>query len=115
MHCKDAMEIIKQNSREISIDFDSLIYSLNLLDVKLLKLFYVPRSTCWTLDNVVKQLKLKGMEVSKETVRRYLLKLDRLGLLKVIRKSKPLAIQSNHQLESEVKKLIALCTVRLTL
>jgi len=98
----------------VKIGFEELVYKLNLLDVKLLKLFYVPHATSWTLDNVVKRLKQKGMEVSKETVRRYLLKLDKEGLLKVIKRSKPLAIQSNHKIEEDVNKLIVLCSARLT-
>lgn len=105
---------LKENEKIINVGFEDLVYDLNLLDVKILKLFYVPHSTCWTLDNVVKKIKQRGMDVSKETIRRYILKLDKKGLLKVIKKSKPLAIQSNYKIEEDVNKLIVLCSARLT-
>ncbi|MBD3262993.1 hypothetical protein GF374_01285 [Candidatus Woesearchaeota archaeon] len=105
---------ITQKNNVCGIDFEELVYDLKLLDVKILKLFYVPKSTCWTLDHVVKKIKQKGVDVSKETVRRYLIRLDKLNLLKVIKKSKPLAIQSNHKIKKEVNKLIILTSARLT-
>jgi len=114
MDQKTNLFLKEEDKKIINIGFDELIYKLNLLDVKILKLFYVPKATCWTLDNVVKKIKQRGVDVSKETVRRYLLKLDKMGLLKVIKKSKPLAIQSNHKIEEEVNKLIVLCSARLT-
>ena len=97
----------------VGIDFEKLVYDLKLLDVKLLKLFYVPKATSWTLDNVVKKIKQRGTDVSKETVRRYILKLDGQGLLTAVKKSKPLAIQSKHKIEEDVNKLIILSGARL--
>ena len=97
----------------IGIDFEKLVYDLKLLDVKLLKLFYVPKSTSWTLDNVVKRIKQRGTDVSKETIRRYVLKLNDKGLLTAIKSSKPLAIQSKHKIEADVNKLIILSSARL--
>lgn len=110
-----AMEQLKtvQKNEVKLVNFESLVYDLNILDVRLLKLFYVPKSTCWTLDNVVKRIKQKGMDVSKETVRRYVFKLDKKGLLKAVKKSKPLAIQSNNKIEEDVNKLIILSSARL--
>lgn len=111
------MEQLKTLSAEekiIGVNFEELVYKLSILDVKLLKLFYIPKSTSWTLDNVVRRIKQKGMDVSKETIRRYILKLDKKGLLSVIKKSKPLAIQSKHKIEEDVNKLIILTSARLT-
>jgi hypothetical protein len=107
-------ELRPEDKKILEIDWNSLVHELGLLDVKILKIFYVPESTCWALDNVVDMVKNRGLKVSKWSVRSSILKLDHVGLLIVIKKTKPLLIQANHKIEENVKKLIILCSTRLT-
>jgi len=96
-----------QPTYDNQIDWESLVYRLDDVDAKILKLFYYPKPTCFILDNLVKRAQTTG--ASKTTIWRRVEGLSRLGLLVKIDKSKPLAIQSNvHVSHSNVMKLISL-------
>lgn len=96
-----------QTTYDYQIDWESLVYRLDDVDAKILKLFYYPKPTCFILDNLVRRAQTTG--ASKTTIWRRIERLSRLGLLVKINKSKPLAIQSNvHISHSNVIKLITL-------
>ena len=89
------------------IDWSSLVYRLDDVDAKILKLFYYPEPTCFILDRLVLRAYTTG--ASKTTIWRRVNKLSKIGLLVKIKRTKPLAIQSNiHISHSNVLKLISL-------
>lgn len=96
-----------QPTYDHQIDWESLVYRLDDVDAKILKLFYYPKQTCFILDELVKRARTTG--ASKTTIWRRVERLSRIGLLVKIDKSKPLAIQSNiHISQANVMKLISL-------
>jgi len=96
-----------QEQKKKEIDWQSLIYELDDLDAKILKLFYYPKPTCFILDELVRRCRTSN--ASKITIWRRVNKLADLKLIVKIDKTKPLAMQSNLAISyGNVIKLIKL-------
>ena len=113
---KEELEKREQVSQSLGglareIKWDDLIYSLDFIQIKLLNEFYSERSSAWVLPKL--RMRMRSMNISYSTLIRRLRQLDELGLIKLMEKTKPLAMRPVIGLESNVKMLIKMSCERM--
>lgn len=89
--------------------WEVLIKKLKIIDVFILELLYIPRSTATCMQDVVNRMSKYNLQ--RTAVRNRLDRLELLGLIK-LRRSSLTCVNSIPALEQNVKKLIVCCKVR---
>ena len=103
-------EDLHSNGKPSDIDWESLIYDMDLLSARVLQCFYLPHSQALTLRELTPLL--NKFKVGRETLRKRIVELNDIGLLEVIPATKPLCVHTYTHIENNVKKLITLVYAR---
>ena len=99
---------IKKEEIFYDVDWADLVLNIDLVSLRILDKFYRNGnsidSKCYVLDYLFREL--KGVKVSKKTLLRRCYKLHDLGLLNVVKNTKPLCIWPIPDKEQNVRKMI---------
>lgn len=92
------------------IDWVSLSLKLDVVELKMLQMMYSPKLNSYVLDFLFRGVKSIGC--SKTTVWRKVKKLERCGLVRILKGTKPLIIEPIDYLEKNIKNLIKISRKR---
>lgn len=103
----ESVDVIDQDLN-CNINWIELVMNIDLVSLRILEKFYrngnPENSECYVFGFLYKEL--KGLKVSKDTVLRRCYKLQEMGLLETIKKTRPLIIWPVKGIEKNVRKMI---------
>jgi len=90
---------------ENNINWEDLLFNLRHLEIRMLELIYLPEPKPLTLGTLIQRIKKMGY--SNRTIRRKIHRLEKLGLIRVIR-STVMIINPIFELQKNIKNLTIL-------